>query len=69
MSSKIEEIIEDKHNPERIFPVLSKLGRIWDKNREKTLCTIYKEVTEGKELTDLEFTKALEAYIDKNGIK
>lgn len=69
MNKKIEEIIEDKHNPDRIFPILNKFDRCWSADKDKTFCELYKAITQNKELTDLEFTKALDAYIDNYGIK
>ncbi len=71
--SKLNEIIEDKHNSERIFPILNKLDRCWAIKNEMTFCEIYNSIIalrpEGHKLTDLEFTKLLDEYIDKNGIK
>ena len=71
--SKLDEIIEDKNNSERIFPILNKVDRAWSVKNDMTFCELYNDIIalrpSGHKLTDLEFTKLLDEYIDKNGIK
>lgn len=69
MSEKLKEIIEDKNNPERIFPMLNKFDRIFTKMSDKTFCQVYNEITEGKDFSDLELTKRMDEYIERHGIK
>ncbi len=65
----IEKQIQNLADPMRIFPVLNKFDRIWSAKLDKTFCEIYNDITKGKNMTDLEFTKAMEDYIDGNKIK
>lgn len=69
MAEDIYKKIRDLTDPMRVFPILNKFDRIWSHKLDKTFCEVYKEVTQGKNMTDEEFTKAMEDYIDKNGIK
>ena len=65
----VDEIIKSGENPERFFPISNKFHRIWEHYTDKPFCEVVKMVTENKDLTDLEFTKVMEEYIDKNNIK
>lgn len=71
MSDKKEAFREHKNltDPMRIFPILNKFDRIWSANLEKPFCEIYKDITKGKDLTDMEFTQLMEIYIDEKAIK
>ena len=69
MSESLDELIEDKNNPERVFPILNKFDRCWTIKTEMTFCDLYMSITEGQRVTDLEFTKLLDKYIEENGIK
>lgn len=69
MSDKLKEIMEDKENPERIFPMLNKFDRIFSHHVNKTFCWIYNDITQGQQFTDLEFTKKMDEYIENNNIK
>ncbi len=66
---RLKDLIEDKNNPERIFPILNKFDRIFTHHATKTFCWIYNDITQGQQLTDLEFTKRMDEYIEKNNIK
>jgi len=69
MSKDIIKKLENLSDPMRVFPILNKFDRIWTAKLDKPFCEIYQEITKGKKLSDLEFTKAMEEYIDNNGIK
>lgn len=63
----IYEII-NKKTKERIFPILNKFDRIWENNLDKSFCELYTILTDNKTVTDLEFTKLMDKYIDNNKI-
>jgi hypothetical protein len=65
----VDEIIKLGESPERIFPILNKYDRIWSYYGNKPFCEVFKLVTEGKDLTDIEFTQLMEEHINKNNIK
>ncbi len=65
----VDEIIQLGESPERIFPILNKFDRIWSYYGNVPFCEVFKMVTEGKNLTDIEFTQLMEEYINKNNIK
>lgn len=66
--NRIEEIVESSNTrTERMFPILNKIDRIWNHNSDLQFCELVKLIV--LDSTDLEFTKKLDEYIDKHGIK
>jgi maleate cis-trans isomerase len=67
--NRIEEIVESSNTrTERMFPILNKIDRIWNHNSDLQFCELVKLIVSDS-YTDLEFTKKLDEYIDKHGIK
>lgn len=56
-------------NSERIFSILNKVNRVWINNPKLKFCELYKLISEGKKLTDLQFSRKLDKYIEENNIK
>ncbi len=58
----------NKH--ERVFSILNKFDRVWSGTKGKiTFCQIVNLVTNKEDLTDVEFTQAMDKYIEINNIK
>jgi hypothetical protein len=72
MEDKEREIIIDeiinKKTKERIFPILNKFDRIWEYHVDKSFCEIYLLITNNNNVTDLEFTKLMDKYIENTKI-
>ena len=69
MDSKIEDVILLSNiNKERIFPILNKIDRIWAKSPNLQFYELVNLLTKNN-LSDNEFTKELDNYINENGIK
>ena len=67
---QIEKIILERNKSvEKIFPIMNKIDRIFTTNPELQFCELVKLLEIDKYKTDLELTKHLDDYIDKNGIK
>lgn len=55
---------------ERIFTILNKLNRVWMGSKGKLeFCEIVKLLSPNLDLSDLEFSKAMDEYIELNKIK
>lgn len=54
---------------EKIFPILRKFDMAWSLNPKKKFCELYREITEGKKLTDAKLLKKLTEYIENNSTK
>lgn len=68
-SENVQKIIESSNtSKERMFPILHKIGRIWEHHKELQFCELVKLIVLDS-TNDLEFTKKLEKFIDEQGIK
>lgn len=73
MQKELQDILQ-KTTHERMFPILNKFDRIWEHNEDLTFCEVYQDIikdfqiSENNLLTDLQFTKLMDDYIEKNNI-
>jgi hypothetical protein len=68
-SERIEEVINSSNtSKERMFPILHKIGRIWENHKELQFCELVKLIVLDSK-NDLEFTQKLDKFIDEQGIK
>ncbi len=56
---------------ERMFPVLNKMGRIWEANYKTPLIDIFTQIFSEFKVpkNDLELTQILDEYIDKHEVR
>lgn len=52
------------NDKERMFPILNKIGKIWEDNATLQFCELVKLIVLDSK-TDLEFTQHLDTYIDE----
>lgn len=66
------EITDWETNPERMFPILNKIDRIWTADASRKFSDVLLDVlstSDSKIMTDKEFSMLLDKYIEDKNIK